>query len=264
MVEMKDTFCVEKQTQHMIDSIKNYFTNSGNSIDTKAVIGISGGKDSTVAAALLCRALGPDRVIAVKMPFGNQDMGDADKIIQLLGIKKFYEFDIQPACEALYKQIENSNIQAIRTNVPARIRMTTLYMVAAQEHGRVINTGNASEAYIGYTTKYGDLAGDYAILKDYCVHEIYAIGDYLGLPYKWVHKTPDDGMCGVSDEVRIGFSYETLDNYILHDIFPDAETLYCIKKMFRESEHKRHALNIPCIRKKHFREDGEDCGPWEF
>ena len=246
---------VEKEIQHIVDEIKHYFVKNGNE-NTKAVIGISGGKDSTIAAALLVRALGPDRVIGVLMPEHVQsDIDDSRKVCEILGIESF-EINIGPACNALYKDFQDDTFgelmvnPQIRTNTPARIRMTTLYMVAAAIGGRVINTGNASELYVGYTTKYGDLAGDFAILRDYHVRDVYAIGDVLTeLPRELVHKAPGDGMSGKTDEDNMGFTYEVLDAYLLDNTTPDYETLRNIQERHRRNEHK-HCVQLPYIRCK--------------
>ena len=165
----------EAEIQHMIDEIKRYFVENGNK-DTKAVIGISGGKDSTIAAALLVRALGPERVFGVLMPDGDQkDIKDSVAVCEALHIP-YRVHNIGPVTKMFAGMIGDAyNKPIVNTNTPARIRMATLYAVAADIGGRVINTGNASELYVGYTTKYGDLAGDFAILKDYYVREILEI-----------------------------------------------------------------------------------------
>lgn len=242
----------EEEIQHIIDEIKRYFLENGNK-DTKAVIGISGGKDSTIAAALLVRALGADRVIGVKMPNGTQsDIDDAVEVCNLLGIRHF-NINIGDAYNHLIADFMNTNLNVnsqIETNTPARLRMTTLYMVAAAVGGRVINTGNASEFYVGNTTKYGDLAGDFAILKDYYVREILEIGDNLDeIPAYLVHKAPADGMCGKTDEDNMGFSYDILDAYLLDEVMPDYDVFRNIAERHARNVHKR-AVAIPFIRAK--------------
>ena len=243
---------VEVEIQHIIDEIKKYFVENGNK-DTKAVIGISGGKDSTIAAALLVRALGADRVIGVKMPNGTQsDIDDAVEVCNLLGIRHF-NINIGDAYNHLIADFMNTNLNVnsqIETNTPARLRMTTLYMVAAAVGGRVINTGNASELYVGYTTKYGDLAGDFAIFKDYYVREILEIGDNLDeIPSHLVHKAPGDGMSGKTDEDNMGFNYDVLDAYLLDEVAPDYETLRNIESRHERNLHKR-AIALPYVRAK--------------
>lgn len=241
----------EKEVQHIVDEIKHYFVKNGNE-NTKAVIGISGGKDSTIAAALLVRALGPERVVGVMMPNKTQtDIEDSIKVCDILGIKH-YTINIGYAYDALISSFtydaELPVSDQITTNAPARLRMNALYMVAAAVGGRVINTGNASELYVGYTTKYGDLAGDFAILRDYYVRDVYAIGDVLTeLPYELVHKAPGDGMSGKTDEDNMGFTYEILDAYLLDFVNPDYDTLRNIEERHKRNMHKED-IRIPYIR----------------
>ena len=254
----------EVEIAHIVDEIKQYFVDNGNK-NTKAVIGISGGKDSTIAAALLVRALGADRVIGAMMPEGEQkDIADSREVCQLLGIHA-EEINIGPAVDALYGCIGygDCEIPAVRTNTPARIRMATLYAIAAIYGGRVINTGNASEFYVGYTTKYGDLAGDFAILKDYYVRDVLAIGDALDeLPPHLVHKAPGDGMSGKTDEDNMGFTYEALDAYLIDSIVPEYDVLRNIEERHKRNRHKQD-IRIPMINAK-TRKWAEDEGPWAF
>lgn len=240
----------EAEIQHMINEIKRYFVENGNK-DTKAVIGISGGKDSTIAAALLVRALGPERVFGVLMPDGDQkDIKDSVAVCEALHIP-YRVHNIGPVTKMFAGMIGDAyNKPIVNTNTPARIRMATLYAVAADIGGRVINTGNASELYVGYTTKYGDLAGDFAILKDYYVREILEIGDNLDeIPAHLVHKAPGDGMSGKTDEDNMGFSYDVLDAYLLDEVTPEYETLRNIEDRHKRNLHKRD-LHIPYIHAK--------------
>lgn len=239
----------KEEIEHIVDWIKHYFVRNG--ADSKAIIGISGGKDSTIAAALCVKALGADRVIGILMPEGVQsDIDDARKVCEILGIRS-YEINIASSCNALYKAIDEGydydhnicNNKAVSTNLPARIRMTTLYAIAAAVGGRVCNTCNRSENYVGYSTKYGDHAGDFSPLGHYTVRELLAIGDALDLPYDLVHKIPSDGMCGSSDEDNLGFTYEELDTYLLEDISPKYESLKLIEQAHARNKHK--LINIP-------------------
>ena len=235
----------DKQIEHICDWIKKYFINNGP--DSKAIIGISGGKDSTIAAALCVKALGADNVIGILMPEGNQsDIEDARKVCEILNIRS-YEINIKDTCDSLYHAIDKgydydhniSNNKAVSTNLPARIRMTTLYAMAAELGGRVCNTCNRSENFIGYSTKYGDHAGDFSPLCEYTVREILEIGDALTLPYYLVHKEPADGMCGATDEDNLGFTYEVLDDYILNNKIPeDYEVYKLITEKHKKSFHK--------------------------
>lgn len=246
-----------KEVVHIIDDIRHYFVENG-SPDTKAVIGISGGKDSTIAATLLAMALGSDRVIGVLMPNGEQkDLADAYEVCKMLGLKS-YTINIKYTVDSFIEDIErNTELlpnDRVYTNLPARVRMATLYNVAAMVGGRVINTGNKSEAYVGYTTKYGDLAGDYAILRDYYVTEIYQMGevikwqnekgDICQIPEHLVRKKPADGMSGKTDEDNMGFTYEDLDAYLLNGCTPSADILHNITTRHNQNKHKE-AINLP-------------------
>ena len=241
----------KKQIAVCVDFIQTYFRDNGTE-NTKAVIGISGGKDSTIAAALLVRALGADRVIGVMMPqYEQADIEDAYEVCQTLGIKK-YVIDIGPACLALYNELDDvingaSDNPQVETNTPARIRMATLYSIAALVGGRVCNTGNASEAFIGYTTKYGDLAGDFALLRNFTVSEVYAIGDALEeLPYNLVHKAPADGMSGKTDEDNIGIPYAVIDEHLLNGTIPnDLAVWWKMKALHKRNVHKLDAIRLP-------------------
>lgn len=262
-------FDAHLEIKHIVSHIRHYFAENGNP-NTKAVIGISGGKDSTVAAALLVEALGKDRVVGVLMPQDHQnDIDDSYAVCEYLGIP-FHVINIGPLCDEFYLAfMANTNLPKtpqIETNTPARIRMAMLYSVAAAVGGRVINTGNASEFYVGYTTKYGDLAGDYAVLRDYCVEEVYALGDAMELPMELVHKPPADGMSGKTDEDNMGFTYEQLDNYLLRGIAPPANVLHNILERHHRNEHK-NAIRLPhpkSITRPYVRGCVKDENIWEF
>lgn len=244
-------FDAKKQIDVCVDFIKNYFQDNGTP-NTKAIIGISGGKDSTIAAALLVRALGTDRVIGVLMPeYEQNDIEDSYRVCETLGIKH-YVIDIGPACYELYNELGNvingiAENKAVTTNTPARIRMTTLYAIAAAVGGRVCNTGNASEAFIGYTTKYGDLAGDFALLRNLTVREIYAMGDAMEeLPYDLVHKTPADGMSGKTDEDNMGVTYDAIDEHLLNGIIPADKAMWEEMKIrHKRNFHKTDTIKLP-------------------
>ena len=238
----------EEEIEHIVTFIKKYFIANGNA-NTKAVIGISGGKDSTIAAALLVRALGPERVIPVMMPNGTQkDIDDSYAICNALKIpvENFYEIDISASVNGLINEIgQSAEIAEVETNLPARIRMATLYTVAAIKKGRVVNTGNASELYVGYTTKYGDLAGDVALFKEYYVRDVVDIGRAMPeVPRHLVEKAPGDGMSGKTDEDNLGFSYDVLDTYILDHYAPDYDVLRELQERHRRNIHKR-CIDLP-------------------
>lgn len=209
-------FNPEKVHDRIIAWIQDWFAVNG--MDSNAIIGISGGKDSTITAALLVEALGKDRVIGVLMPNGEQsDIEDARKVVRLLGIK-YFEINIKRAYDGLtseiFKKTRMDLNNSYKTNTPARVRMATLYGIAALYNGRVAETSNYSEYYCGWGTKWGDSCGDFGLLGTLTVTEIRQLGDYMKLPKELVYKTPSDGMSGKSDEEKLGFSYIILDNYI--------------------------------------------------
>lgn len=205
-----------KVKEELVEWLKNWFSENGR--DCNAIIGISGGKDSTVTAALCVEALGKDRVIGVMMPNGEQaDISDSIKVCELLDIKN-YTVNINNAVEALLNTIKVAGVDELTEqtiiNLPPRVRMATLYAVSQSNNGRVINTCNLSEDWVGYSTRYGDAAGDVAPLANLTVNEVRKIGLELGLPYDLVYKIPSDGLCGKTDEENLGFTYDTLDEYL--------------------------------------------------
>lgn len=223
----------------IIDWIKEYFIKNGP--ECKAVIGISGGKDSTVAAALLCKALGPNRVIAVQMPQGFQhDIDISNEVINYLKITEHYNINIGQACQEIFLSLPNDiRVQPqVTSNVPARVRMNILYAIAAGCHGRVVNTCNKSEDYVGYSTKFGDAAGDFSILSNYTATEVKEIGIELGLPKNFIEKPPEDGLSGLTDEENLGFSYDVLDNFLLNGITPPYEIYKNIEQRHKRNLHK--------------------------
>lgn len=204
-----------------------------------AVIGISGGKDSTVEAKLLVDALGKDRVFGVLMPDGEQsDIADSFEVVELLGIK-YHVINIGEITAAVHKNVPVAFTPQADQNLPPRIRMATLYAVAQSLDGVVIGTGNASELYLGWFTKWGDGAYDKNFIQCYTATEVMKLGDALGLPEHLVHKTPSDGLCGVSDEEKFGFSYQVLDDYIRGFAEPPTDIKQKIDQMHKNSEHKR-------------------------
>ena len=211
-------FNVEKQTKQLIEYTRDWFNKFGD--NTKAIIGISGGKDSSVTAAVLKEALGADRVLGIIMPNGTMsDLDDAKLLVDFLGIPNEIVpiTDYYNAAIATFENASSMEVTSdLRINLAPRLRMSTLY-AAAQGQGVtsfVVNTCNASEDYVGYSTKYGDAAGDVSLLQDFTVTEVLQIGEYLGLPNELVHKTPSDGLSGMSDEDKLGFTYAQLDEYI--------------------------------------------------
>ena len=214
-------FDVKDATNKCIEWIRNFFKENGPTCN--AVLGISGGKDSSVVAALCVEALGKDRVIGVLMPNGDQkDIDDAYGICNHLGIKHFV-INIKDSFDAAIKQIEDVTTltHQARVNLAPRIRMSILYAVSQCHNGRVANTCNLSEDYVGYSTRYGDSVGDFAPLSNFTVTEVKQIGKYLNLPQKYYDKVPADGLTDKTDEDNLGFTYKELDEYIRLCIKPE-------------------------------------------
>ena len=232
-------FNVKDATEKCVEWIKDFFEQNGKGCN--AVLGISGGKDSSVCAALCCKALGNDRVIGVLMPQGEQfDIDYSKELCEFLNIKN-YTVNIKAAVDGVYEGIGNSFEVSPQTkfNLPARIRMATVYAVAQSVNGRVCNTCNLSEDWVGYSTRYGDAAGDFSPMSDFTVEEVKQIGAYLGLPKKFIEKPPIDGLCGKTDEDNLGFTYQTLDDYIRRGIEPAPD----IKKLIDE-KHKNNLFKL--------------------
>ncbi len=239
-----------KETKdRVVQWIREYFEK--NLPSANAVIGISGGKDSSVAAALCVEALGKDRVIGVTMPNGVQpDIDDSYRLIQFLGIPHI-NVNIQAAADAFCETFaKNEDFRRVTgkegllgeaaINYAPRIRMTTLYAIAQSlpNGGLVVNTCNASEDYVGYSTKFGDAAGDFSPMAAFAVEEVLQIGEALGLPEGIVHKQPSDGLSGMSDEDKLGFTYAQLDHYMATGICDDAEVKAKIDRLHVRNLHK--------------------------
>lgn len=239
----------EKTKNEVVEWIRNYFEENGPGCS--AVVGISGGKDSSVTAALLAEALGKDRVLGVLMPNGVQpDIQDSRDLVEAIGIP-YVELNIEEGFQGMKHMLEgNEKLLSIcglseisndtRINLPPRLRMATLYAVGQMlpNGARVANTCNLSEDYVGYSTKYGDAAGDFSPLSHLCVEEVLQIGEVLGLPEKLVKKTPSDGLSGVGDEEKLGFTYAVLDRYIRTGEIEDEATKEKIDRLHRINLHK--------------------------
>lgn len=218
-------FNVEKITKEAITWIQNWFEENGKNCN--AIVGVSGGKDSSVVAALCVAALGRERVIGILMPNGIQsDIADSKQLVEHLQIKH-YIVNIEESYRAVIKSMAESGVemsQQTKINLAPRLRMTTLYAFSQSMNGRVANTCNLSEDWVGYSTRYGDAAGDFSPLAHLTVHEVIEVGRYLGLPENLVVKTPSDGLSGMSDEDKLGFTYAVLDKYIRTGICEDEQT----------------------------------------
>lgn len=226
-------FNAENVKNQCVEWIRDFFEKNGKGCN--AVLGISGGKDSSVAAALCVEALGKDRVIGVLMPCGEQaDIDASYTLVNHLGIN-YYVVNIKDAVEGLKSAMPFALSTQTVTNIPPRIRMATVYAVAQSHNGRVVNTCNLSEDWVGYSTRYGDAAGDFSPLSHLTVQEVKAIGSVLGLPRELVEKVPTDGLCGKTDEDNLGFTYAELDRYI--------RTGEIENKEHKELIDKKHVMN---------------------
>ncbi len=240
------TFDVEKTKNEVISWIRDFFEMNGP--DCNAIVGISGGKDSSVVAGLCVEALGRDRVIGVLMPCGRQaDISASRKLVDHLGIANI-EVNIKDSVDGLTNAILEGKCTGMemdisvqsKTNLPPRIRMATLYAIGQSMNGRVANTCNLSEDWVGYSTRYGDAAGDFSPLAKLTVQEVKQIGHAIGLPYELVEKVPIDGLySGKTDEDNLGFTYSMLDHYIRTGEIDDME-----KKAKIDSMHVRNKFKL--------------------
>ena len=233
-------FNAMKVKNDCVEWIRDWFSHNG--YGCNAVIGISGGKDSSVVAALCVEALGNDRVIGVLMPQDHQeDIDDSYAIVNHLGIKHKV-INIGPTIDFMLLQLHSCDDMTVseqtKINLPPRIRMATLYAVSQSVNGRVANTCNLSEDYIGYSTRWGDSVGDFAPLANLTSDEVVAIGDACGLPRELTHKTPSDGLCGKTDEDNFGFTYATLNKYIRTGVCEDEEVRAKIDRMHEKNLFK--------------------------
>ena len=233
-------FNVEKVTNDLVKWLNDWFDENGPGCN--AVIGISGGKDSSVTAALCVRALGADRVIGVLMPNGEQyDINVSEALVKHLGIRS-YVVNIKDAYDGVVNAAKAAGVELSNQsyiNLAPRIRMSTLYAVSQSYNGRVINTCNLSEDWVGYSTRYGDSVGDVCPLGKLTVAEVKEMGTYLGLPDMFVHKVPSDGLCGKTDEDNLGFTYAVLDRYIRTGEIDDPDT-----KALIDRKHKANLFKL--------------------
>lgn len=215
-------FDTMKVKNDCVQWIRDWFENNGKNCN--AIIGVSGGKDSSVVAALCVEALGKDRVIGVLMPQGVQsDISASYDLVRHIDIK-YVEININSAVMDILDGMRKDGIitsNQTRVNLPPRIRMATLYAVSQSCNGRVANTCNLSEDWVGYSTRWGDSVGDFSPLANLTSDEVVAIGDACGLPYELTHKTPSDGLCGKTDEDNLGFTYAVLNKYIRTGVCED-------------------------------------------
>ncbi len=233
-------FDAKDAAKSAVNWIRGWFQENGP--DSPAVLGISGGKDSSVAAALCAGALGKDRVVGVLMPNGVQpDIDVSEDLVSFLGIRSV-RVNIAPAYDGMTGEIEKAlgplSRQA-RINLAPRLRMAAVYAVSQSVNGRVSNTSNLSEYWVGYSTRYGDSVGDFAPLLGFTVSEVKAVGRALGLPERFVEKPPSDGLSGKTDEDNLGFRYADLDRYIREGTLEDGPTREKIDRLHRINAFKR-------------------------
>lgn len=246
-VEILESIDFNKLKSEIVEWIRQWFKTNGDGCN--AVVGISGGKDSSVVAALCVEALGRERVIGVLMPNGEQaDIADSEKLVRHLGIKSI-TVDISDAVNAVLEGIKygiyDLTVQGdkslciteqTRCNLPPRIRMSTLYAISQSYNGRVANTCNLSEDWVGYSTRYGDSVGDFSPLSNLTTDEVIGVGMACGIPEELVKKTPSDGLCGKTDEDNLGFTYRQLNEYI--------RTRRCDDNAIKELIDKKHRQNL--------------------
>lgn len=241
-------FNAKKVKDECVQWIRDFFEKNGPGCN--AVVGISGGKDSSVVAALCVEALGKDRVIGVLMPCGVQhDIDMARKLVNHLGIKN-YEVNVEAAVNGVLESLKTGLTDVeistqSKVNLPPRIRMSTLYAVSQCVNGRVANTCNLSEDWVGYSTRYGDSVGDFSPLSRLTVAEVKAIGRELDLPQDLVEKIPIDGLCGKTDEDNLGFTYAMLDKYIREGVCEDEQIKEKIDRMHKNNLFKLELM--PCF-----------------
>ncbi len=238
-------FEAEKVKNEIVAWIRDWFAQNGK--DCNAIVGISGGKDSSVVAALCVEALGRERVIGVLMPNGEQSDIDMSRLlVEHLGIES-YTINIRAGYEGLLSEVAGKLggvSEDTRINLAPRLRMAALYAVGQSRNGRVANTCNLSEDWVGYSTRYGDSAGDFSPLSMLCVREVKAIGRVLGLPETLIEKTPIDGLCGRTDEEKLGFTYAVLDRYIREGEIDDPETKARIDRLYALNRFKVRFMDV--------------------
>lgn len=248
-------FNAKKVKDDLVQWIRDWFAENGP--ECNAVVGISGGKDSSVVAALCVEALGNNRVIGVLMPNGEQpDIDKSYELVEHLCIRSL-EVNIDDTYDALVRDIVHGAYNAYyqfdafpnfrlseqtRTNLPPRLRMATLYAISQSVNGRVSNNCNLSEDWVGYSTRWGDSVGDFAPLANLTVTEVKAIGYELGLPVDLIEKVPSDGLCGKTDEDNLGFSYDTLDRYIRTGICEDKDAKEKIDRLYEKNRFKMEPI----------------------
>lgn len=231
----------EKELKDRVEFIKDILESSGCS---GVVYGNSGGKDSALVGILCKKAT--DNVLGVIMPCQskrnfNEDMSDALKVAEKFDIETV-TVDLSDVKSEICNSIEKVSriTDAAGVNIAPRLRMTTLYAIAQSRGALVAGTGNRSEGYMGYFTKWGDGAFDFNPIADLTVTEIYEFLRFLDAPEEIIEKAPSAGLYeGQTDEKDMGISYAAIDNYLLTGSGEPGE----IEKI--EAAHKKslHKLN---------------------
>ena len=242
-----------KVKNEIVEWIRDWFEANGKGCS--AVLGISGGKDSSVVAALCVEALGADRVVGVLMPNGEQfDIDVSRALVAHLGIRSVV-VNIHDAFQGMMKQLnaclDEVSAQSVQ-NLPPRLRMAAVYAVSQSVNGRVANTCNLSEDWVGYSTRYGDSVGDFSPLSQLTVQEVKEVGRALGLPDMFVDKVPIDGLCGRTDEDNLGFTYATLDRYIRSGVCEDEEIRNLIDRKHRMNLFKLQLMPVFQLKEEYF------------
>lgn len=249
-------FNAELEVNNIVDFIKKYYkdNNLGG-----AILGISGGKDSGVVAALLVKALGKENVIGVTLPCHSkeEDRIDAKLISDYYGIE-LINFDITSTFDAFKDELKslgtfaNEEVKNSDINLKPRLRMSTLYYLAALYSALkgktylVAGTSNKCELYVGYFTKGGDSVHDISLIADYTVEEVIKLGEYLKVPEKVLYKTPNDGLSNLTDEDKLGVKYKDIATYMEDSTLLDKDTGEKIEKLHKNNLHK---FNIPTYKK---------------
>ncbi len=235
---------IEKNVNGIVDWIKDYKNNSG---AKGFVLGVSGGKDSAVVASLLVKAVGSENVFGVLMPNGVQpDISDSQAVCEHLGIE-YTTVNINGAFESLVKVLPSTNVAETKINIQPRLRMTTLYAIASEKNYLVVGTGNASEKYVGYFTKWGDGAFDLNPIAEFTTEEVVKIGEHLGTFTGALYKNPSDGISGSSDEEKMGVSYKEVNEFIANGSIADKAHEQIIITRNKQNQHK---MTTPPVFKK--------------
>lgn len=231
----------------IIKWVKEFFKHNGKGCN--AIVGISGGVDSSTVAALCVEALGKDRVYGVLMPQDTQsDIDYSYELCKHLGID-YCVVDIGDTVSGLLDEIHIKSgfdiTEQTKINLPARIRMSTLYAVSQSHNGRVANTSNFSESYVGYDTRFADSVGDFSPLAMLTKTEVRAIAEILGLPERLVKKVSLDGLSNKTDEEAFQFTYAVLDRYLRTGEIDDLEIKKRIDTMHEKNLFK--LMPMPCF-----------------